>query len=59
MLQYNIKRSMKNQNLFKTCKKQAGKTVYKMKNTFETVTIEDDSTIELLIFIQLNSKFYA
>jgi hypothetical protein len=26
-----------------------------MKNTFETVTIEDDSTIELLIFIQLNS----
>jgi hypothetical protein len=50
---------MKNQSLFKTCKKQAGKTVYKMKNTFETVTIEDDSTIELLIFIQLNSKFYA
>jgi hypothetical protein len=31
------------------------KTVYQMKNTFETVTIEDDSTIKLLIFIQLNS----
>jgi hypothetical protein len=31
------------------------KTVYQMENTFEIVTIEDDSTIELLIFIQLNS----